>query len=88
MHITIVGGGSTELVAVRCGGCREASVRIVESFEQPGGQASAVYGDKHTPESPITLIHPRERFRDLELTLDEVRNLVRGAKAPARYSTE
>ena len=39
--ITIIGGGPTGLAAAYYGGHRDASVRIVESLEQLGGQVSA-----------------------------------------------
>ena len=45
--ITIIGGGPTGLAAAYYGGHRDASVRIVESLEQLGGQVSAVYPEKH-----------------------------------------
>ena len=45
--ITIVGGGPTGLAAAYYGGHRDASVRIVESLEQLGGQVAAVYPEKH-----------------------------------------
>ena len=47
VDITIVGGGPTGLAAAYYGGHRDASVRIVESLEQLGGQVSAVYPEKH-----------------------------------------
>jgi thioredoxin reductase len=45
--ITIIGGGPTGLAAAYYGGHRDATVRIVESLEQLGGQVSAVYPEKH-----------------------------------------
>jgi thioredoxin reductase len=45
--ITIVGGGPTGLAAAYYGAHRDASVRIVESLEQLGGQVAAVYPEKH-----------------------------------------
>ena len=47
VDITIVGGGPTGLAAAYYGAHRDASVRIVESLEQLGGQVSAVYPEKH-----------------------------------------
>ena len=47
IDITIIGGGPTGLAAAYYGGHRDASVRIVESLEQLGGQVSAVYPEKH-----------------------------------------
>src|SRR5947209_17613156 len=47
VDITVVGGGPTGLAAAYYGAHRDASVRIVESLEQLGGQVSAVYPEKH-----------------------------------------
>jgi thioredoxin reductase (NADPH) len=47
VDITIVGGGPTGLAAAYYGAHRDASVRIIESLEQLGGQVSAVYPEKH-----------------------------------------
>jgi len=47
VDITIVGGGPTGLATAYYGGHRDATVRIVESLEQLGGQVSAVYPEKH-----------------------------------------
>jgi thioredoxin reductase len=47
VDITIIGGGPSGLAAAYYGGHREASVRIIESLEQLGGQVSAVYPEKH-----------------------------------------
>ncbi|HEY7197231.1 MAG TPA: NAD(P)/FAD-dependent oxidoreductase [Gaiellaceae bacterium] len=45
--ITIIGGGPVGLAAAYYAGHRDASVRIVESLEQLGGQVAAVYPEKH-----------------------------------------
>jgi thioredoxin reductase (NADPH) len=45
--ITIIGGGPVGLAASYYAGHREASVCIVESLEQLGGQVAAVYPEKH-----------------------------------------
>jgi thioredoxin reductase len=45
--ITIIGGGPAGLAAAYYGAHRDASVRIVESLEQLGGQVAAVYPEKH-----------------------------------------
>jgi len=45
--ITIIGGGPVGLAASYYAGHREASVCIVESLEQLGGQVGAVYPEKH-----------------------------------------
>jgi len=47
VDITIIGGGPSGLAAAYYGGHRDASVRIIESLEQLGGQVSAVYPEKH-----------------------------------------
>jgi thioredoxin reductase (NADPH) len=45
--VTIIGGGPAGLAAAYYAGHREATVRIVESLEQLGGQVAAVYPEKH-----------------------------------------
>jgi thioredoxin reductase len=45
--ITIIGGGPVGLAAAYYAGHRDASVRIVESLGQLGGQVAAVYPEKH-----------------------------------------
>ena len=45
--ITIIGAGPVGLAAAYYAGHREASVCIVESLEQVGGQVAAVYPEKH-----------------------------------------
>src|SRR4029453_17251189 len=45
--ITILGAGPTGLPAAYYAGHRDASVRIIESLEQLGGQVAAVYPEKH-----------------------------------------
>ena len=45
--ITIIGAGPVGLAASYYAGHREASVRIIESLEQLGGQVAAVYPEKH-----------------------------------------
>src|SRR6266571_9477274 len=47
VDITILGAGPSGLAAAYYAGHRDASVRIVESLEQLGGQVSAVYPEKH-----------------------------------------
>ena len=47
VDITILGAGPSGLAAAYYAGHREASVRIVESLEQIGGQVAAVYPEKH-----------------------------------------
>ncbi|WP_018921834.1 NAD(P)/FAD-dependent oxidoreductase [Salsuginibacillus kocurii] len=45
--ITIIGGGPTGLFTAFYGGMRQASVKIIESMPQLGGQLSALYPEKY-----------------------------------------
>jgi len=47
VDIMILGAGPAGLAAAYYAGHRDASVRIVESLEQVGGQVAAVYPEKH-----------------------------------------
>jgi ferredoxin/flavodoxin---NADP+ reductase len=47
VDITILGAGPAGLAAAYYAGHRDASVRIIESLEQLGGQVGAVYPEKH-----------------------------------------
>src|SRR5437764_3464690 len=47
VDITILGAGPAGLAAASYAGHRDASVRIIESLEQLGGQVAAVYPEKH-----------------------------------------
>jgi ferredoxin/flavodoxin---NADP+ reductase len=47
IDIAILGAGPVGLSAAYYAGHRDASVRIIESLEQIGGQVSAVYPEKH-----------------------------------------
>ena len=47
MDITIVGGGPAGLFAAFYGGMRQASVKIIESMPQLGGQLAALYPEKY-----------------------------------------
>ena len=47
VDITILGAGPAGLDAAYYAGHRDASVRIIESLEQLGGQVAAVYPEKH-----------------------------------------
>jgi ferredoxin/flavodoxin---NADP+ reductase len=46
VDITILGGGPTGLAAAYYAGHRDATVRLVESLEQLGGQVAALYPEK------------------------------------------
>ncbi|RAS81311.1 NAD(P)/FAD-dependent oxidoreductase [Priestia endophytica] len=45
--ITVIGGGPTGLFTAFYGGIRQASVKIIESLPQLGGQLSALYPEKY-----------------------------------------
>src|SRR3954465_7301377 len=45
--ITIIGGGPVGLFTAFYGGMRQASVKIIESLPQLGGQLSALYPEKY-----------------------------------------
>src|SRR5699024_9118835 len=45
--ITIIGGGPVGLFAAFYGGMRQASVKIIESLPQLGGQLSTLYPEKY-----------------------------------------
>lgn len=47
VDITVLGAGPSGLAAAYYAGHRDASVRIIESLEQIGGQVAAVYPEKH-----------------------------------------
>jgi ferredoxin/flavodoxin---NADP+ reductase len=47
VDVTILGAGPTGLATAYYAGHRDASVRIIESLEQVGGQVAAVYPEKH-----------------------------------------
>jgi thioredoxin reductase len=47
VDITILGAGPAGLAAAYYAGHRDASVRLIESLEQIGGQVAAVYPEKH-----------------------------------------
>lgn len=47
VDVTILGAGPTGLAAAYYTGHRDASVRVIESLEQIGGQVAAVYPEKH-----------------------------------------
>ena len=47
VDVTILGAGPSGLAAAYYAGHRDASVRIVESLEQIGGQVAATYPEKH-----------------------------------------
>ena len=62
VDITILGAGPTGLAAAYYAGHRDASVRIVDSIEQLGGQVAAVYPEKNVYD---VAGHPKILGRDL-----------------------
>ncbi|MGB2952250.1 MAG: NAD(P)/FAD-dependent oxidoreductase [Gaiellaceae bacterium] len=62
VDITILGAGPTGLAAAYYAGHRDATVRIVESLEQIGGQVAATYPEKHVYD---VAGHPKVLGRDL-----------------------
>ena len=62
VDITILGAGPTGLAAAYYAGHRDATVRIVESLEQIGGQVAAVYPEKHVYD---VAGHPKIQALDL-----------------------
>ena len=45
--ITVIGGGPTGLFTAFYGGLRKATVKIIESLPQLGGQLTALYPEKY-----------------------------------------
>ena len=67
--ITIIGAGPVGLAAAYYAGHRDASVRIVESLGQIGGQVAAVYPEKHVYD---VAGHPKIKGQDLvELCVEQ-----------------
>src|SRR2546423_14977171 len=62
VDITILGAGPSGLAAAYYAGHRHASVRIVDSIEQLGGQVAAVYPEKNVYD---VAGHPEILGRDL-----------------------
>src|SRR5437588_2486583 len=62
VDITILGAGPSGLAAAYYAGHRDASVRIVDSIEQLGGQVAAVYPEKNVYD---VAGHPKILGRDL-----------------------
>lgn len=62
VDVTIVGGGPTGLAAAYYAGHREASVRIVDTLQELGGQVMAMYPEKHIFD---VAGHPKIKAADL-----------------------
>src|SRR2546421_12719042 len=62
LDITILGAGPAGLAAAYYAGHRDASVRIIESLEQIGGQVAAMYPEKHVYD---VAGHPKIRGQSL-----------------------
>jgi thioredoxin reductase (NADPH) len=67
-EITIIGGGPTGLFAAFYGGMRNASVKIIESLPQLGGQLSTLYPEKYIYD---VAGFPKVRAQDLVNSLKE-----------------
>ena len=52
--VTIIGGGPVGLFTAFYGGMRQASVKIIESLPQLGGQLTALYPEKYIYDGKIT----------------------------------
>src|SRR4030065_2987799 len=50
--ITIIGAGPSGLFTAFQGGMYEASVRIIDSMPEPGGQLTALYPEKYIFDAP------------------------------------
>ena len=50
--ITIIGAGPSGLFTAFQGGMYEASVRIIDSMPEPGGQLTALYPEKYIFDTP------------------------------------
>jgi thioredoxin reductase len=67
--ITVIGAGPVGLAAAYYAGHRDATVRIVESLGQLGGQVAAVYPEKHVYD---VAGHPKIKGQDLvELCVEQ-----------------
>ncbi|MFB9757120.1 NAD(P)/FAD-dependent oxidoreductase [Ectobacillus funiculus] len=66
--ITVIGGGPTGLFTAFYGGMRQASVKIIESLPQLGGQLSALYPEKYIYD---VAGFPKIRAQDLVNNLKE-----------------
>ncbi|BCU80923.1 ferredoxin--NADP reductase [Polycladomyces abyssicola] len=72
MDITIIGGGPVGLFAAFYAGMRQASVKIIESMPQLGGQLSALYPEKYIYD---VAGFPKVRAQELVQNLIEQANL-------------
>ncbi|WP_240374260.1 NAD(P)/FAD-dependent oxidoreductase [Bacillus piscicola] len=66
--ITIIGGGPAGLFAAFYAGMRQASVKIIESLPQLGGQLAALYPEKYIYD---VAGFPKVRAKDLIASLEE-----------------
>lgn len=62
VDVTIIGGGPTGLAAAYYAGHREASVRIIDTLHELGGQVMAIYPEKHIFD---VAGHPKIKAREL-----------------------
>ncbi|MCC7202320.1 MAG: NAD(P)/FAD-dependent oxidoreductase [Nitrospirae bacterium] len=91
--ITIIGAGPSGLFTAFQAGMHEASVRIIDSMPEPGGQLTALYPEKYIFDAPgFTKITAKELAENLfaqanqftpEFCLNETVITIANAKVPA-----
>lgn len=70
--ITIIGGGPTGLFTAFYGGMRQASVKIIESLPQLGGQLSALYPEKFIYDvAGFPKVRAQELIKNLEEQMEK-----------------
>ncbi|MEH7509508.1 NAD(P)/FAD-dependent oxidoreductase [Priestia megaterium] len=75
--ITIIGGGPTGLFTAFYGGMRQASVKIIESLPQLGGQLSALYPEKYIYDvAGFPKIRAQELVNNLKEQMDQFKPAV------------
>ncbi|KRD95370.1 NAD(P)/FAD-dependent oxidoreductase [Priestia aryabhattai] len=75
--ITIIGGGPTGLFTAFYGGMRQASVKIIESLPQLGGQLSALYPEKYIYDvAGFPKVRAQELINNLKEQMDQFKPAV------------
>lgn len=75
--ITIIGGGPTDLFTAFYGGMRQASVKIIESLPQLGGQLSALYPEKYIYDvAGFPKVRAQELVNNLKEQMDQFKPAV------------
>ncbi|MFP7734261.1 NAD(P)/FAD-dependent oxidoreductase [Priestia aryabhattai] len=75
--ITIIGGGPTGLFTAFYGGMRQASVKIIESLPQLGGQLSALYPEKYIYDvAGFPKVRAQELVNNLKEQMDQFKPAV------------